>query len=672
MLRPVVRLPLVAVLFLAAAPLGSWPLSDPPGVIPNAAIDDRAPGATAAGPLWTPAGPGTLVAGVADAFRLDASGLRVTLDGEFSYRFESAVAGGVPVVALGSVSPGVDALGAAVFERGGLQEKYLAQGGAVEQVFVFPSLPGPGDLVVRGTVSSTAPFEPARSGVRSLAFGALRVSLAAAFDAAGRRVDCDLSYRDGGIEILVPGEWLAGAAMPLVVDPFIGAIFPLDQPPTAASAPFRSTDACYNATTNEYLFVFSFAPATGTDHNIYGRRVNAASGATVGGVITIEGDAADNREPAIAWNSSTNTYLVAWAEGPGGAGHLIRGRVLNANGVDAGAGKLSLSDLTGSQELWPEVASSGTNFLVVWGRIATNSTVYGRIFTGAGAPLGASFAAGGGATDARRPACAYLSSASTFLACWSQAATTTSLGAVTACTISPIGAVGPANTISTVTTQDHDWPRMEANPGSNEALIVWDSDAVRNNNPFSGNPPPDEINARRVGPTAAGLGTQFNIQPAGGVPEWLAHVTWSSVDNEYVVAWSDGNGSTAVSTVQLARIDGGTNTILENDAIVATDPVNDFYSPALAARTNTTEVFIGFLRRIDTPANREHWARLYRTSNAPPPPPPPPPGPRFDLTDNANGNNSINDACGGSAAAPTVGWGAAAFLLTGLALLRRR
>jgi len=86
----------------------------------------------------------------------------------------------------------------------------------------------------------------------------------------------------------------------------------------------------YNSTSNQYLVVWKDwrNDATRGD-DIYGRRVKA-SGKLAGGDFRISGPAATSNElgPVVAYNPTSNQYLVAWYDWRSGAtrGSDIYGR----------------------------------------------------------------------------------------------------------------------------------------------------------------------------------------------------------------------------------------------------------------------------------------------------------------------------------------------------------
>src|SRR3972149_5105311 len=89
----------------------------------------------------------------------------------------------------------------------------------------------------------------------------------------------------------------------------------------------------YNSTNNEYLVVWwgddNTAPLVDGEFEIFGQRIAGATGAELGGNdvrisdMGPDGDTSfDVGEPAVAYNSTNNEYLVVW-EGDDNAAPLV-------------------------------------------------------------------------------------------------------------------------------------------------------------------------------------------------------------------------------------------------------------------------------------------------------------------------------------------------------------
>ncbi|MEZ5591790.1 MAG: hypothetical protein R3F53_14190 [Gammaproteobacteria bacterium] len=169
---------------------------------------------------------------------------------------------------------------------------------------------------------------------------------------------------------------------------------------TDGSTSFRGDDpeVAYNATANEFFVVWQAdddtAPLVDNENEIFGQRINASTGALIGSRIRIstmgpDGDGNfDAFDAGIAWNRTTNQYLVVW-EGDDNTAPLddneveIFGRLIGADGTPV-APQFRISTMggpNGSTTLRannPHVAYNATNnqFMVVW--VGDTDTCIGR------------------------------------------------------------------------------------------------------------------------------------------------------------------------------------------------------------------------------------------------------------------------------------------------------
>lgn len=287
------------------------------------------------------------------------------------------------------------------FDRGAVEERYFLRPDALEQSFVISSLPaGGGDLTVIGRVTTNLdPPAEGASGPR-LAFTSqgrevLSVSDAVALDAAGRRQELGLSYSGGLMAITVPAAWVAGATLPITVDPLMGGPVVVDPSISATvgqvnGVPVRITDCAYNAHENEFLVVWNEQfGASAFSFDVYAQRVSA-TGNLIGSEIALSPSGDGEYEPAVSWAPGVDRYLVAWRDDPADnnsdADQFIAGRVLNADGTFF-TPAFVLDDVTG-QDFGPSLAFDGTNWFCVFTNVvsATDTNVIGRFVAADGTP----------------------------------------------------------------------------------------------------------------------------------------------------------------------------------------------------------------------------------------------------------------------------------------------
>jgi hypothetical protein len=287
------------------------------------------------------------------------------------------------------------------YDRGALEERYTFQPDGLEQSFIIHSLPaGRGEIAVTGRVSTNleAPPEGMIGAKLSFTVGGheiLTLSKAVAIDAAGNRLELALGYSEGTVTLTVPSEWVAGATLPITVDPLMGGPVVIDSSVTDAigvvsGVPVRITDTAYNVAGAEWLVVWQEQfGASAFNYDVYGQRVSA-TGNMVGSAIPIGVTGAGEYEPAVSWASGVNRYLVAWRHDPADDGsaadQFIAGRIINGDGSFFGPAFL-LDDAPG-QDLGPSILFDGTRWLCVYTNVvsSTDTNVLARFVTTAGVP----------------------------------------------------------------------------------------------------------------------------------------------------------------------------------------------------------------------------------------------------------------------------------------------
>ena len=201
----------------------------------------------------------------------------------------------------------------AVYDRSpSIRERYELRDTGMEQSFVFDTLPGRGDLVVRcrlgGLGELAAPaadggLDFVRDGQRLVHMGTVT-----GIDANGARAHGAIR-RDGDfVELSLPASFVDRAALPLVLDPFVSA-YGLAVVPSNDSAPHM----VWHAQLQRWLCVFERAVSlTQTDVMIRALAPNGSLGlllpvASVAGTFS--------RAPRIAYHTGSNRCLVVYQQG---------------------------------------------------------------------------------------------------------------------------------------------------------------------------------------------------------------------------------------------------------------------------------------------------------------------------------------------------------------------
>jgi hypothetical protein len=237
---------------------------------------------------------------------------------------ESVTVGGAPIAFAGLVAPSRS--GERVeFDRGAFVEAYELSPGSVEQLFVFPSVPAGGDLVVRIPVPGSLDAFATASGLEFRGeLGKVDYSRAVAIDATGMRAIAPTVVEDGAIVIRVDAAFLATAAMPLTIDPVVGTVV-ID----TTTSDTRSPDVAWCSTEGVWFAVYQ-ETFSATDIDVYVEAYTSSGGFIVLASVDVTG--ASWTAPRIASLAAAQKFLVV-AEVASTTPHGIRGRVVEPNGT---------------------------------------------------------------------------------------------------------------------------------------------------------------------------------------------------------------------------------------------------------------------------------------------------------------------------------------------------
>jgi len=438
----------------------------------------------------------------------------------------------------------------------------------------------------------------------------------------------------------------------------------------------NSPAVAYNSTDNEFLVVWRGSDNTGAlvvgEFEIFGRRIDAETGAQIGADFRISdmgmtdgNNAFDAAEPAVAYNSTNNEYLVVWS-GDDDSGALINDefeiygqRVDAASGAEIGV-DFRISDMgaadgnTNFNAIEPDLAYNSTDneYLVVWqgdddtAPLVDNEVeIFGqRIDAETGAELGGDFRISNQGPDgdtmyiATIPAVAFNSTDQQYLVVWSGDDNSGALinnefeiygqriEALTGALIGGdfrISQVGPADGAAFFNGGN---PDVAYNSNDNEFLVIWRADDG------SGSMVEGEFEVfgqRLNGATGAELGSDFRISDMGpdGVTAFEAReipqVEYNSIDNQYLVVWwGDDEAPTIDNEFEIYGqiIEGGSGSEIGGDFRISDagpDVSVSFstFDPALAYNNTNNRFLIvwsGDDDAVATLANNEFeiWGQL--------------------------------------------------------------
>ncbi len=585
---------------------------------------------------------------------------------EWRWRLTSIeAAGGAPLDAVeqGAVVPLRLAPGLVAFPRGGLVEQYVARPSSIEQQFIIaqPLDLGGANLVIAGAVQSAGSFEtrpngwlwrnadPARGGRGVVSLGDVRV-----FDADGRALPARMDVTAQTTHLTVDGAALAAARYPVTIDPEVGTNdFRISDmgPNTTAGYEALQSKVAYNSTTKQFLVVWRGDEQADLQAEIHGQLIDAATGAEVGtndfliARIGTAGDpATDAIEPAVAYNSVRNEFLVVFAgdnaPDPAGPPPLIidtfeiYGQRVAANGSLTG-GQLRLSDMgiddtNGSYDANdPAVAynAGSDQYLVVWSGddntaplINNELEIWGQVVGYSAGNLvevgtndfqiSTMGTDGVGTFDAREPSVAYNSAASEYLVVWSgndAVAQPTGAFEIFGQRLTAAGApVGTDDFLLGDSGDEAYTPDVAYNSTDNQYLVVWEGDNGAGND--------FEIYGQLLNGTGGESGADFQISDAGSTSAFLAQtpaVAYNSAVNEYLVVWKgeddfggliDGEfeafgkrlnaaGATIEGTLRLSNMgpNGAANSSVQTPDVAYSDfSLNDYLTVWAAESQPTT------------------------------------------------------------------------------------
>jgi hypothetical protein len=238
----------------------------------------------------------------------------------------------------------------------------------------------------------------------------------------------------------------------------------------------------YNSQHQEYLVVW-YNDRPGND-DIRAQRVSK-NGGLVGGAFYISGGAgADRRFPDVAYNPQQDQYLVVWEHYEVASGYGIYGRRVSGAGVVLDASDIVIR-ATGAglyTPLTPAVvyASNPGKYLVVWEEtwhpLPIIDGIYGQVVSSTGALSGSKFTISEGSEERANPDIAYNSHANGSLVVWQQK--NGSLWSVWSCLVDgdgPPPAFSPQ--VVTNTTESNKAPSVAAistSPTTYKFLVVWE------------------------------------------------------------------------------------------------------------------------------------------------------------------------------------------------------
>jgi hypothetical protein len=252
-------------------------------------------------------------------------------------------------------------------DRGSFVEAYELAAESAEQLFVFESLPRAGELVLRIPVESELEAVDTAAGVEfRTATGRMTYSKAVAIDAGGRRADAPTHVVDGSIEIRVGADFLAGARMPLVIDPVLNFVFVDSQ----SEFDTISLDTAFDTFNGVWLVVYEHL-FSAADHDILVKVYGSTGSFIAAGSVDLTGDSWIS--PRCANHGNAHQFLtVAGVTAASNGARTVKGRTVQPNGTIVTTGsQFDISGGAAGSKLRPDVGgdpsiSPGASYCVVF------------------------------------------------------------------------------------------------------------------------------------------------------------------------------------------------------------------------------------------------------------------------------------------------------------------
>ena len=313
----------------------------------------------------------------------------------------------------------------------------------------------------------------------------------------------------------------------------------------------------YNSQDQEYLVVWQDMRA-GT-YDIYGQRVDL-DGTLLDENLVISAATNGQKLPDVAYNPATNQYLVVWEDYRNGSWDIYGQRV-NADGTLDGD-NLAIAGGGSAATRRPRVASNPiadpSEYLVVFTYEADNGNIRGRRVPASGDPTGASFniATGAAAQDYAAVACHASSGGGNYLVVWRETS-----GTQRDVRGQRVGRTGTLQGgVLDICVEAHSqWsPRVAYSPDADHYLVAWPDDR---NSATQGR----DIYGRRVG-GAGVLKDELAICTAAEDQKHVA-VAYSGGLGDWVVAWDDARNAATTPDLYAQRVNNDGTTAGTNDLL---------------------------------------------------------------------------------------------------------
>lgn len=327
----------------------------------------------------------------------------------------------------------------------------------------------------------------------------------------------------------------------------------------------------YNSTSNQFLVVWEDFRGPGIGNDVYAQIVNGV-GSMSGGNFSVSTAVDWQRSPKPAYNPATNRYMVIWEEWRNASDDIYAQQV-NANGALWGS-EFIVSAATNDQSNPDIVYNPATNqFLVVFDDdrlVQYDYDIYGVLMNADGSTPGADFAITTPANNQLLPVAAYNSTDNQFLVVWQDGRNPSD--DIYARRVKANGSMVGAEFAISTSSADQSRPDVAYAPSGNRFLAVWEQSA--------------DIYGRLVRADGSFVGPEFQIASSGGNLSDPA-VGFDPHSNQFLVAWSDSEGW---DNIYARQVDVNGN--MPDPQFDLATGKGDFFYPDMALDTATNQFLV--------------------------------------------------------------------------------
>lgn len=298
-----------------------------------------------------------------------------------------------------------------VYDRGTFSEEYIIKHHSIEQQFIVNEAPKViHDIVLEGKIESDGAFTKTKDKwTWGNGIGQVTLSNVFAFDAGNRPVPAMMEVSEESSRITILASDLETVQYPLTIDPEIGTNdFRISQFGVDTDLTYLANDpaVAYSSTTDRYLVVWE--GSISGEVEIYGQLWNASTNVAIGGAFKISdmgpsGNAAFDAFDADVASSGSEFFVVWYGDDVTDNEYEIYGRRIQASsGALLGSDEIRISDMgTDGSSLYgafsPAVVYNSTQseYMVVWNGddnsgalIDEEFEVYSQRITSAGVETG--------------------------------------------------------------------------------------------------------------------------------------------------------------------------------------------------------------------------------------------------------------------------------------------